>query len=89
MTKAVNEAKELNDWATPTNHELKELVTSEEMSPEDRTKNILSMQEISRTKLPLVEPLGATYKELLTGKDRLPFDIYDSRNEKALRVILW
>merc|ERR1719495_832509 len=69
LTKAVNEAKELNDWATPTNHDLKELVTSEEMSPEDRTKNILSMQEISRTKMPLVEPLGVRYKELLTDED--------------------
>jgi len=69
LTKAVNEAKELNDWATPINHDLKELVTSEEMSPEDRTKNILSMQEISRTKMPLVEPLGVRYKELLTDED--------------------
>lgn len=69
LTKAVGEAKELNDWATPTNHELKELVTSEDMSPEDRTKTILTMQEVARTKLPLVEPLSNTYKELLHEED--------------------
>lgn len=69
LTKAVGDARALNDWATPTNHELNELVSSEDMSPEDRTKNILNMQEISRTKLPLVEPLRATYKELLHEED--------------------
>ena len=70
LTKAVGEAKDLNEWATPANHDLNELVKDEEITPEDRTKTILNMQEVSRTKLPLVEPLRATYKELLTGKKK-------------------
>lgn len=69
LTKAVNHCKELNDWAIPTNERLKVLTTSPEMSPEDRVKEILILQEQAHEKLPQIEPLDKDYKALLTEED--------------------
>ncbi|XP_045608233.1 muscle-specific protein 300 kDa [Procambarus clarkii] len=69
LTKAVNQAKQLNDWAVPTNSKLKEITTDPEMSPEDRVKEILILQEQAQERLPQIEPLNTTYKSLLTEED--------------------
>ena len=71
LTDAVNRCKALNEWATPSNSKLKEICTSDSLTPEDRVKEILLLQEEAKTKQPLLEPLGALYKELLTGKSSL------------------
>ncbi|KAK7020240.1 hypothetical protein SK128_027531 [Halocaridina rubra] len=70
LTKAVNHAKELQDWASPSNAHLKEITTDPDMSPEDRVKEILILQEQAKEKLPQVEPLNKDYKGLI-GEDDL------------------
>lgn len=69
LTKTCNHAKELQDWATPTNSHLKTICTDEEMSPEDRVKEILLLQEQAQEKLPQVEPLDKDYKNLIKEED--------------------
>jgi len=69
LTKAVNTTRELNDWAGPASDKLKEIVTSDTLTPENRVKEILALQEEARQKMPVVEPLGADYKALLTEED--------------------
>lgn len=68
LTDAVNRCKALNDWAVPSNTKLKEICTSDALTPEDRVKEILILQEEAATKVPLLEPLAADYKALLTGE---------------------
>lgn len=67
LTDAVKRCRELNDWAGPANSKLKEVCTSDELTPENRVKEILILQEDAHTKMPLIEPLSADYKALLTG----------------------
>jgi len=69
LIKSVNHGKELNDWALPTDTKLKEITTDPEMSPEDRVKEILILQEQAQAKLPEVEPLDKDFKTLLTEED--------------------
>jgi len=69
LTKAVNHGKELNDWALPTDTKLKEITTDTELSPEDRVKEILILQEQAQEKIPQVEPLDKDFKTLLTEED--------------------
>lgn len=69
LSKAVNHGKDLEDWAGPTNKKLKEITTSPDMSPEDRVKEILILQEQSKERLPQIAPLDEEYKKLLTGKE--------------------
>lgn len=69
LTKAVNHGKELQDWATPANSHLKEITTDPDMSPEDRVKEILILQEQAHEKLPQIEPLGKDFKALITEDD--------------------
>ena len=68
LSKAVNHAKDLEDWAGPTNRKLKEITTNPDMSPEDRVKEILILQEQAKERLPQLDPLDEDYKKLLTGK---------------------
>lgn len=69
LTKAVNHGKELNDWALPTDSKLKEITTDPDLSPEDRVKEILILQEQAKEKLPEVEPLNTDFKTLLAEED--------------------
>ena len=70
LSKAVNHGKDLEDWAGPTNTKLKEITTSPDMSPEDRVKEILILQDQANERLPQVDPLDEDFKKLLTGKSR-------------------
>lgn len=69
LTDAVNRCRALNDWASPSNSKLKEICTSEELTPEDRVKEILILQEQAKEQQPLIDPLDADYKALLTDED--------------------
>ncbi|MFV1073167.1 hypothetical protein, partial [Klebsiella pneumoniae] len=69
LTKTVNHAKELQDWATPANSHLKKITTDPDMSPEDRVKEILILQEQAKEKLPQVDPLDKEYKALIKEED--------------------
>ncbi|XP_064087798.1 muscle-specific protein 300 kDa-like [Macrobrachium nipponense] len=69
LTKTVNHAKELQDWATPANSHLKKITTDPDMSPEERVKEILILQEQAQEKLPQVEPLDKDYKNLIKEDD--------------------
>lgn len=69
LTKAVDHGKQLNDWAMPTNSKLKELTEDPDMSPEDRVKEILILQEQATEKKPQVDPLDKDFKTLLTEED--------------------
>lgn len=68
LSDAVNRCRALNDWAVPANSKLKEICTSDVLTPEDRVKEILILQEEAKQRQPLMEPLGADYKVILTGK---------------------
>ncbi|KAG0728078.1 hypothetical protein GWK47_033240 [Chionoecetes opilio] len=69
LSKAVNHGKDLEDWAGPANKKLKEITTDPDMSPEDRVKEILILQEQANERLPQVDPLDEEYKKLLTEED--------------------
>ncbi|KAG7167419.1 uncharacterized protein LOC121868280 [Homarus americanus] len=69
LTKAVNHAKQLQDWASPTNSKLNEITTDPELSPEDRVKEILILQEQAHERAPQIEPLNNDFKALLTEED--------------------
>jgi len=69
LTDAVNRCHELNEWAVPTKEKLQEIITSETLIPEDRVKEILVLQEEAQVRAPLIEPLDADYKALLTEED--------------------
>ncbi|XP_071525119.1 muscle-specific protein 300 kDa-like [Panulirus ornatus] len=69
LNKAVEHQRKLQDWASPTNSKLKEITTDAEMSPEDRVKEILILQEQSKGIFPQVEPLDNDFKALLTDED--------------------
>ncbi|XP_018019546.1 muscle-specific protein 300 kDa-like [Hyalella azteca] len=69
LTDAVNRTRALQEWASPSNSKLKEICTSDTLTPEDRVKEILILQEEANQKRPLLEPLTADYKALLTDED--------------------
>jgi len=69
LTDAVAAAKELKDWAIPVDEKITEITTDPNMSPEDRVREILILQEQSVVKFPLIEPLAVIYKTLLTEEN--------------------
>jgi len=69
LTATVNHAKELRDWADPVHAKLEEITTSGELSPEDRVREILILQEQGQVKFPEIEPLHKEYKALITEED--------------------
>uniref|UniRef100_A0A6A7FNC3 Coiled-coil domain-containing protein 150-like isoform X3 n=1 Tax=Hirondellea gigas TaxID=1518452 RepID=A0A6A7FNC3_9CRUS len=69
LTAAVKHCNDLNDWAGPSNSKLKEICTSEVLTPEDRVKEILILQEEAHERQPQLEPLSAEFKELITEDD--------------------
>ncbi|KAF2369155.1 hypothetical protein FHG87_000076 [Trinorchestia longiramus] len=69
LTDAVNRCKALSEWATPANSKLKEVCTSDTLTPENRVKEILLLQEEAHKQRPLLEPLGVDFKALLTEED--------------------
>ncbi|XP_076044500.1 muscle-specific protein 300 kDa-like [Oratosquilla oratoria] len=69
ITKTFTASHSLRDWANPTKTKLDEICGTSEMSPEDRVKEILSLQEQAKEKLPQLDPITAEYKDLLTEED--------------------
>lgn len=69
LTKTVNHAKELMDWATPVAEKLDEITTSGDLSPEDRVREILILQEQEIEKSPQIEPLNKEFKSLINEED--------------------
>lgn len=69
LTEAVKHGQALQEWASPCNSKLREVTSDEDMSPEDRVKEILILQEQAREKMPEVEPLHKDFKALLTEED--------------------
>jgi len=65
LTDAVAHAKALKDWADPVNDQVTNITTNADMSPEDRVREILILQEQSVVKFPEIEPLNVIYKTLL------------------------
>lgn len=76
LTDAVKRCRELNDWAGPSSSKLKEICTSEVLTPENRVKEILILQEEAHARIPLMEPLSADYKTLLTGISKIEKDTH-------------
>jgi len=69
LTKTVHDARELRAWAEPTLEKLKYLSTTTEMTPEDITKERLTLKDVRETKFPIIEQLNNNYKELLQETD--------------------
>jgi len=69
LTAAVNKGRELHDWAVPSKEKLQEICTSTTFTPEDRVKEILILQEQARERAPILDPLNADFKALLTDDD--------------------
>lgn len=69
LTEAFNKYKALDEWAKPSNTKLKDLCSNEEMSPEDRVNEIMTLQAEGRERLPQLEPLEAEFHALLTPED--------------------
>jgi len=69
LTNAVNHCHDLSNWAKPTQETLDKLCTDENITPEDRTKEILNLQEVGQEKVPQLEPLDLEYRTLLLDED--------------------
>jgi len=69
LTNAVNHCKELDGWSKPTQEALDRLCTDETITPEDRTKEILTLQEVKQEKEPQLEPLDLEYRTILLDED--------------------
>jgi len=69
LTAAVTHCRELDGWAKPTREALDKLCTDETITPEDRTKEILTLQEVKTEKEPQLAPLDEEYRVLLTDED--------------------
>lgn len=69
LTAAVNKSNELNEWARVSNSKLKEICTSDSLTPEDRVKEILVLQYEGQKWQPIIDPLDAEFKALITDED--------------------
>jgi len=69
LTDAVNRCKALSEWATPSKAHLDDICTSTTMIPEDRVKEIIVLQEEANERRPLLDPLDADFKALITDED--------------------
>jgi len=69
LTDAVNRCKALSEWATPSKAKLEDICTSTTMIPEDRVKEIIVLQGEANERRPLLEPLDADFKALITDED--------------------
>merc|ERR1712198_642082 len=65
LTDAVAHAKALNDWAIPVDEKVTQITTDPSMSPEDRVREILILQEQSVVKFPeTAKTTMATWTEI-------------------------
>lgn len=69
LSAAVTKGRELNNWAVPSKAKLDDICNSTTMTPEDRVKQILVLQEEAHERLPLLEPLSADFKLLIKDDD--------------------
>jgi len=69
LSAAVEGGRALNNWAVPSKTKLTDICTSTTMTPEDRVKQILILQEEAHERLPLLEPLDADFKALIKDDD--------------------
>jgi len=69
LTDAVNRCTALTEWAPEAKNKLDEICTSTTLIPEDRVKEILVLQDQANERRPLLEPLDADYKALITEED--------------------
>merc|ERR1719334_934574 len=80
LTAAVTHCRDLDGWAKPTQEALDRLCTDESITPEDRTKEILTLQEVKQEKEPQLAPLDEEYRSLLADEDL-------EKSEKAKKEI--
>jgi len=69
LAKAVNHSTELKEWAIPVNEKLNVITTDPDMSPEERVKEVLTLQEACQLRFPEVAPLHDDYKALIKDED--------------------
>lgn len=100
LTKTVNQLAELRAWMIPTKEKLEFVTTTQELSPEDRVKEILDIQLQVKDRTPKIEPLGIEVHALLdapeeettqTSETALKHiadyeDIRDTVNELSIRI---
>jgi len=69
LTTTVNHSAELKEWAIPVNDKLTLITTDPDMSPEERVKEVLILQEQCQLRFPEVAPLHEEYKNLIKEED--------------------
>merc|ERR1719184_509846 len=69
LTKTVDHATELKAWAVPVNEKLTHITTDPDMSPEERVKDVLILQEQCTARFPEVAPLNDEYHALIKEED--------------------
>jgi len=66
---AVDHQKALRGWADPTSERLVFITTDPGLTPEERVREILILQEQVKEKWPQVEPLDAIFNDLIKEED--------------------
>merc|ERR1719357_2515159 len=69
LTATVDHAHELKAWAVPVNDKLTHITTDPDMSPEERVKEVLILQESCTARFPEVAPLNDEYHSLIKEED--------------------
>jgi len=69
LTKTVDHATEIKAWAVPVNEKLNHITTDPDMSPEERVKEVLILQEQCTARFPEVAPLNDEYHALIKDED--------------------
>jgi len=69
LTEAVEQCRTLKTWAGPADMQLKQICSSQTLTPEDRVKEILILQDQANERRPQLEPLNENFKSLITDED--------------------
>jgi len=69
LTATVNHSTELKEWAVPVNTRLNRITTDPDMSPEERVKDVLILQEQCTARFPEIAPLNQEFKDLIKEDD--------------------
>jgi len=82
LTATVNHAYEFKEWAIPVNEKLNHITTDPDMSPEERVKDVLILQEQCTARFPEIEALANEYKDLIHEEDL-------EKSETAKNTMTW
>ncbi|KAF2369154.1 Spectrin repeat [Trinorchestia longiramus] len=82
LNKLVEKMAELHAWMVPATEKLEFVTTSQELTPEDRVKEIFDLQAQVNERLPLLEPLEVEAHALLDAKGQEDSEVQQSETAR-------